>query len=38
MFDYIFTESHLINKSYFLSKNVGKWNKFCPIKQTFQNI
>lgn len=24
MFDYIFTKTHLINKSYFISKNVGK--------------
>ena len=26
MFDYIFTKDHLINKSYFISKNVGKWS------------
>jgi len=28
MFDYIFTESHLINKSYFLSKHIGMTKKY----------
>jgi len=28
MFDYIFTENHLINKSYFLSKHIGMTKKY----------
>jgi len=31
MFDYIFTKDHLINKSYFISKNVGMTKKYRRI-------
>ena len=31
MFDYIFTKDHLINKSYFISKNVGKVDLFASF-------